>query len=150
MKYPNYILVLSTQFSVLCHAVLTNFYGVSTGLRHFSSCLFGKKTRLGTLDDLHRCLRRNMSTQSFNGGCVCDSTKRFPHSGIYTGSIQSTIAASCHKTTLASFHDTLHRNSTILFPGTKVHQYQDNAAARKQKKHVVFSKKQKTLTPRKM
>ena len=35
--------VLSTQFSVLCYAVLARFYGVSTGLRHFCFCLFGKK-----------------------------------------------------------------------------------------------------------
>ena len=73
-------------YAVFC-AMLCRFSTFLWRFNRFTPFLFlpfWKKTRLGTLDDLHRCWRRNMSTQSFTGGCVCDSTKRFPHCGIYT------------------------------------------------------------------
>ena len=68
----------SMQFPMLFYALSTVFYVFFSG--HFF-----EKTHLGALDDLHHGRRRNMSTQSFIEGCVCDlSTKIFPYHGIYT------------------------------------------------------------------
>ena len=106
--------VYATQFSTLFYAVSTGFYTV------FVPAVFLKNTHLGALDDLHHCWRRNMSTQSFIEGCVCDLTKRFPHHGIYL--IHNCILSNrvkslwdtphCRKTTFASFRDALQTNSS--------------------------------------
>ena len=69
------------------YAILRRFNGFLHPFNGFFTpflfrSFFFEKTHPRALDDLH-CWRRNMSTQSFIKGCVCDLTKRFPH-GIYT------------------------------------------------------------------
>ena len=141
--------VLSTQFSTLFYVVSTGFYTV------FVPAVFLKNTHLGALDDLHHCWRRNMSTQSFIEGCVCDLTKRFPHHGIYlihncifSNRVRSLWTPRIAVKPLLPLSVTLFRQIHLitLFPGTKVHEYQKTI---ERKIIVVCSKKQKFLKQQK-
>ena len=149
----------SIKFKITCFCLRSFLHFFTLFQRVFILFLFQpfflKNTHLGALDDLHHCWRRNMSTQSFIEGCVCDLTKRFPHHGFYlihncilSNRVKSLWTPRIAVKPLLPLSVTLFRQIHLitLFPGTKVHEYQKTIEG---KIIVVCSKKQKFLKQQK-